>query len=176
VDPAVDDLFERQLFEYVFDIIVGANNVQQPGQLQILSDADFEWWWNKVFRTNGLLKLLMKEQATGRDFIGTTASATSGPATFNGILIDLWGGQTNQTGAFPLAIPYIMPATRVYTLLLTDLSAATNTVQIVFSGFKLWPRPKIGDTSGITHPGRGTASHPGAPSQGVSGYGYGYEY
>jgi len=84
----------------------------------------------------------MKEQATGRDFIGTTASTTSGTLTFNGINVDNWAGTAQATAAFPLAVPYIMPATRVYTLLWSDTSGAPNTVELVFSGFKLWPRPK----------------------------------
>jgi hypothetical protein len=140
---AGDDLFERQFFSYVIDAAVVANAVQQPTQFQILSDADFEWWWIIASRTSNLLKVLLKEQATGRDFIGTTASATSGPATFNGINIDNWCGTAQATAAFPLAVPYIMPATRVYTLLFTDTSGATNNVEVVFSGFKLWPRPKV---------------------------------
>lgn len=139
-----DDQFERQFFSYVLDRVVPASAVQDPNQLQILSDADFEWWWTLASRTSNLLKVLMKEQATGRDFIGTTASATSGTATFNGIQIDNWAGTALATAAFPLAVPYIMPATRVYSLLFTDTSAAPNTVEIVFSGFKLWPRPKVG--------------------------------
>ena len=143
MDPQVDDQFERQFFSYVLDRVVPASAVQDPNQLQILSDADFEWWWILASRTSGLLKVMMKEAATGRDFIGTTASATSGPATFNGINIDNWAGTALATAAFPLAIPYIMPATRVYTLLFTDTSAAPNTVELVFSGFKLWPRPKV---------------------------------
>jgi len=141
---AVDDQFERQYFSYVLDRVVPANAVQDPNQLQILSDADFEWWWILASRTSNLLKVLMKEQATGRDFIGTTASATSGPATFNGINIDNWAATALVSGAFPLAVPYIMPATRVFSLLFTDTSGANNTVEIVFSGFKLWPRPKVG--------------------------------
>lgn len=108
----------------------------------------------------------MKEQATGRDFIGSTASASSAPASFNGILIDLWGGQANNTGAFPLAIPYIQPATRVYSLLLTDLSGAANTVQLVFSGFKLWPRPKIAEPMPVAPSGGG----PPASGGGVHGW------
>jgi len=143
MDPHVDDQFERQFFSYVLDRTVPANQVQDPNQLQILSDADFEWWWVLASRTSGLLKVMMKEQATGRDFIGTTASATSGPATFNGINIDNWAGTALATAAFPLAVPYIMPATRVYTLLFTDTSGAPNVLEIVFSGFKLWPRPKL---------------------------------
>jgi hypothetical protein len=143
MDPQVDDQFERQFFSYVLDRVVPASAVQDPNQLQILSDADFEWWWVLASRTSGLLKVMMKEQATGRDFIGTTASATSGPATFNGINIDNWAGTALATAAFPLAVPYIMPATRVYSLLFTDTSGAPNTVELVFSGFKLWPRPKV---------------------------------
>ena len=145
MDPSVDDQFERQFFSYVLDYAVPANAVQSPTQLQILSDADFEWWWVLASRTSNLLKVMMKEQATGRDFIGTTASAISGPATFNGIGIDNWAGTAQATAAFPLAVPYIMPATRVYTLLFSDTSGSTNNVEVVFSGFKLWPRPKTGN-------------------------------
>lgn len=142
MDPTqLDDNFERQFFSYVLDRAVPLNAVQDPNQLQILSDADFEWWWLLASRTDARLKVMMKEQATGRDFIGTTASATSGQATFNGINIDNWCGTAQATAAFPLAVPYIMPATRVYSLLFTDGSGAQNTVQLVFSGFKLWPRP-----------------------------------
>jgi hypothetical protein len=149
VDPQ-DDQFERQFFMYVLDRAVPASIVQDPNQLQILSDADFEWWWILASRTSNLLKVLMKEAATGRDFIGTTASATSGAGTFNGINIDNWCGTAQATAAFPLAVPYIMPANRTYSLLFTDLSGATNTVELVFSGFKLWPRPKppAGSSSG----------------------------
>jgi len=143
MDPQTDDQFERQFFEYVLDRVVPASAVQDANQLQILSDADFEWWWIIASRTSNLLKVMMKEAATGRDFISTTASATSGPATFNGVNIDNFAGTAAATAAFPLAVPYIMPATRVYTLLFTELSGAPNTVEMVFSGFKLWPRPKV---------------------------------
>lgn len=147
MDQMLDDQFERQFFSYVLDRTVPANAVQDPNQLQILSDADFEWWWILASRTSNLLKVMMKEQATGRDFIGTTASATSGQATFNGINIDNWAGTAAATAAFPLAVPYIMPATRVYSFLFTDTSGAPNAVELVLSGFKLWPRPKVGPHS-----------------------------
>jgi len=143
MDPQIDDQFERQYFSYVLDRVVPASAVQDPNQLQILSDADFEWWWILASRTDNRLKVLMKEAATGRDFISTTASAVAGAATFNGINIDLWAGTALATAAFPLAVPYIMPATRVYSLLFTDTSGGNNTVELVFSGFKLWPRPKV---------------------------------
>lgn len=138
IQSCVDDGFERQLFMYTLDRAVPANSVQDPNQLQILSDADFEWWWIIASRTSSLLKVLMKEQATGRDFIGN-----SGPSgtNFNGINIDLWCGTAQAGAMFPLAVPYIMPATRTYSLLFTDASGSTNTVELVFSGFKLWARP-----------------------------------
>jgi hypothetical protein len=153
VDPQ-DDQFERQFFMYVLDRVVPASAIQDPNQLQILSDADFEWWWILASRTSTLLKVLMKEAATGRDFIGTTASSTSGALTFNGINIDNWCGTALAAAAFPLAVPYIMPANRTYSLLFTDASGAPNTVELVFSGFKLWPRPK------------GTATSPSGSSSG----------
>lgn len=144
MDPTqqLDDGFERQYFSYVIDRTVPANQVQDPNQFQIGSDADFEWWWVLASRTSNLLKVMMKEAATGRDFIGTTASATTGANTFNGINIDNWAGTAQATAAWPLAVPYIMPATRVYTLLFTDTSGAPNAVEVVFSGFKLWKRPE----------------------------------
>lgn len=144
MDPtqaATDDGFERQFFDYVLDRVVPASVVQDPNNLQILSDADFECWWLGASRTSALLKVLMNEQATNRQFIANTASPTSGSGTFNGILIDNWAGQVSNNALFPLAVPYVMPATRVYQFLFTDTSAAPNTVQIVLRGFKLWPRP-----------------------------------
>lgn len=137
----VDDQFERQWFNYVLDRVVPASAVQDPNQLQILADADFEWWWISGSRTSGLLKVLMQEAATGRAFIGTTASAVSGAGAFNGINFDLLCGLASTPAAFPLAVPFVMPATRTYTVLFTDSSAAPNTVELVFSGFKLWQKP-----------------------------------
>ena len=143
MNSALDDQFERQYFSYVLDRTVPANAVQDPNALQILSDADFEWWWVLASRTSNLLKVLLKEAATGRDFISTSPQAQAGGVVFNGINIDTWAGTASLNASFPLAVPYIMPATRVYTLLFTDTSGAPNVVEIVFSGFKLWPRPSV---------------------------------
>lgn len=85
--------------------------------------------------------MLIKEAATGRDFIGTTASTIAGAGAFNGINIDLFCGTALASAAFPLAVPFVMPATRTYTVLFTDASGAPNTVEMVFSGFKLWKKP-----------------------------------
>jgi hypothetical protein len=143
MNSALDDQFERQYFTYVLDRTVPANAVQDPNALQILSDADFEWWWLGGSRTSNLLKVLMKEQATGRDFIGTSPQAQAGGAVFNGINIDNWFGTAQGNALMPLAVPYIMPATRVYSLFFTDTSGAPNVIEVIFSGFKLWPRPSL---------------------------------
>jgi hypothetical protein len=148
MNSALDDQFERQFFTYVLDRAVPANAVQDPNALQILSDADFEWWWLFGSRTAAgaapFVKVLMKEQATGRDFIGTSPQAQAGGAVFNGINIDNWFGTAAANAGMPLAVPYIMPATRVYSLFFTDSSGGNiNTVQVCFSGFKLWPRPSL---------------------------------
>ena len=143
MNSMLDDQFERQYFNYVLDRVVPASKVQDPNALQILSDADFEWWWVLASRTDLRLKVMMIEQATGRQFIGTSPQAQAGGAVFNGINIDNWCGTAQGNAAFPLAVPYVMPATRVYSFLFTDTSAADNTVEIVLSGFKLWPRPSL---------------------------------
>lgn len=143
-DDGMDDQFERQFFEYVLDIAVVGNAIQSPLQFQVLSDADFELWWLLASRTSNLLKILWNETATGRAFIGSTAASVAGAATFNGINIDNFAGTAQATAAFPLAVPYILPANRSYTFLLTDTSGVTNNVELVLSGFKLWPRPRTG--------------------------------
>jgi hypothetical protein len=148
MNSALDDQFERQYFTYVLDRAVPANAVQDPNALQILSDADFEWWWVGGSRTSvgvaPFVKVLMKEQATGRDFIGTSPQAQAGGAVFNGINIDNFFGTAAGNALMPLAVPYIMPATRVYSFFFTDSSGGNiNTVQLILSGFKLWPRPSV---------------------------------
>jgi len=143
MDPQqLDDGFERQFFEYVLDVTVLANAVQQQASLQILSDADFEWWWTKATRTDSRIKVLMEESASSRKFIATTAAVTSGAATFNGINIDNWAGTAQGGAAWPLAVPCLMPASRSYLFLFSDTSGAPNAVEVVLSGFKLWKRPK----------------------------------
>jgi hypothetical protein len=156
----MDDQFERQPFAYVLDRVVPAGAVNDPNQLQILADADHEWWWTSAFRTSGQLKVLMNEVATGRDFMGTSVFSGGG-SPFLGINIDNWAGLVNQSGMFPLAVPYVMPASRVYSIKFTELSGSPNTVQLVFHGFKLWPRPQA--TAGTA---------PGAVATPISGYYY----
>jgi hypothetical protein len=130
------DNFERMFYTYVLNRVVPASATQDPNILTILSDADFEWWWLTASRTSNLLSVLMEELGTGRNFI---SSAYGNP---NGIQIDNWAGTAQNNGEFPLAVPYLMPATRSYSFKFTDTSAAPNTVQVCLNGYKLFPKPK----------------------------------
>lgn len=151
MDPSqLDDNVDRQWFDYVIDATVLANAVQQPTNFQVLTDADFELWWITATRTSGLLKVLFNEAATGRAFIGTTASTIQGAGAFNGINIDLWAGLMTATAAFPIAIPFVMPASRTYQFLFTDTSGAPNVIEIALRGFKLWPKKGAIPASGAT--------------------------
>lgn len=156
-DPTQDDQFERQPFAYVLDRVVPPDAILDPNQLQILQDADFEWWWSAADYTSPELKIVMSEVATGRYFMGSSVFAGGGTA-FQGLNIDLFAGSVVSGGMFPLAVPYVMPASRVYAVQLTDQSGADNTVELAFHGFKLWPRPTA--TAG------GAAVAPGAANGG----------
>lgn len=170
MDPTQqDDGFDRQWFNYVADITVGAN-ATVPYMMQILADADFEWWWTSASRTSGLLKILMIEQGTGRQFIGTTASSISGAGVFAGINIDNWCGLASASAAFPIAVPFVMPATRTYQLTLADSSGAQNVVEINFSGFKLWNRSTANSAAGLPSQAGSTAAPGNANPGQMSGW------
>lgn len=144
MNSMLDDNFERQFFSYVLDRTVPANAIQDPNALQILSDADHEWWWVIGSATAPTqLRVQMKEEATGRFFMGTSPQAQASGTPFNGILMSNWCGTAQGNASFPLAVPYILPATRVYSFYFTDSSGAPNVTQLVLSGFKLWPRPSV---------------------------------
>jgi hypothetical protein len=103
--------------------------------MTIPQDADFEWDWVSVFRTSGLLKLIMSEYGTGsRPLI----LGVSNQNPFQGIFIDLFAGLTAGNAAFPMIIPFVMPANRSYNHQFTDSSGALNTVQIAYIGSALF--------------------------------------
>jgi len=152
-----DDQFDRQWFDYVVDAVVVANAVQQPQNFQVLTDADFEWWWITAQSTSALLKVLLTEAGTGRQFIGTSGSVLSGAGAFNGIFINLWAGLMSAAAAFPIAIPFVLPASRTYTFYFTDSSGAQNTTEIALRGFKLWPKSGAVPAAGATSQSGGVA-------------------
>jgi hypothetical protein len=120
----------------VVDVVVAASGQLVPAILTIPQDADFEWWWLAIFRTSGLLKLLLTEAGTQKQLI-YSGSQLSQAGQFLGAFVDNLAGLVSGNGAFPIAIPYVMPASRSYTHQFTDSSAAPNTVQMVYHGFAL---------------------------------------
>jgi hypothetical protein len=120
---------------HVMDAVV-PNNGQQGPSMTIQADADFEWWWLSIFRTNALLKALIAEAGSGnRQFI---YSGNPQANAFQGILVDNLAGLVANNGAFPIAVPYVMPAGRIYTHQFFDQgSGGNNTVQLAYHGFAL---------------------------------------
>ena len=118
----------------VLDAIVPASGSINPS-IQIPSDCDFELWWYSIFRTSGLLKLLLNETGVAqRPWI---IAASPQASNFQGIFVDNMAGLVSLNGAFPEAVPYVMPANRVYQLQLFDSSAETNTFQLALHGYGL---------------------------------------
>lgn len=120
---------------HIVDAVV-PNAGQQSPVMTIQADADFEWWWLSIFRTNALMKALIAEAgAANRQFV---YSGNPQANNFQGILVDNLAGLVANNGAFPIAVPYVMPAGRIYTHQLTDqASGGNNTVKIAYHGFAL---------------------------------------
>src|ERR1051326_401669 len=120
---------------HVLDAVV-PNNGQQGPSMTIQADADFEWWWLSIFRTSALLKALIAEAGSGnRQFI---YSGNPQANAFQGIFVDNLAGLVANNGALPIAVPYVMPAGRIYTHQIFDQgSGAQKPVQLAYHGFAL---------------------------------------
>jgi hypothetical protein len=125
----------------VVDAAVTASAQLFPAILTIPQDADFEWWWLAITRTSGLLKLLLTESGTSRAMIFSGSQLAAG-TQFLGVNVDNLAGTVAGNGSFPIAVPYVMPASRQYTHQFTDSSGAPNTVEVVYHGFALLAVPQ----------------------------------
>jgi len=122
----------------ILDVTVPASDVLFPAAMQVPNDADFEWWFLSIQRTSGQLKLLINEAATGNRALILSA-APQQQSAFQGIFIDNLAGLVSDNGAFPIAVPYIMPAARSYPHQFTELSGSQNVVQMAYHGYALMP-------------------------------------
>jgi hypothetical protein len=125
----------------VVDAVVTANAQLFPALLTIPQDADFEWWWLALSRTSALLKLLLTESGTSRQMIFPGSQLAAG-TQFLGVNVDNLAGTVAGNGSFPIAVPYVMPASRQYTHQFSDTSGAPNTVEVVYHGFALLAVPQ----------------------------------
>lgn len=125
----------------VVDAVVLANAQLSPSLLTIPQDADFEWWWLAISRTDPRLKLLLTESGTSRQMIFPGSQLAAG-TQFLGVNVDNLAGTVAGNGSFPIAVPYVMPASRQYTHQFSDSSGAPNTVEVVYHGFALLAVPQ----------------------------------
>ena len=123
----------------VVDAAVTGNAILFPSLLTIPQDADFEWWWLAISRTSALLKLILTESGTQRAMIFPGSQLTTGQ--FLGVNVDNLAGTVAANGSFPIAVPYVMPASRQYTHQFSDTSGVLNTVEVVYHGFALLAVP-----------------------------------
>lgn len=134
-DPAVI----RVPFEYVFNGVIPASGTLN-GAIQIQQDADFEWVW----------RISTSDQSTGTPQAPSFTILITDLATGR-VLMNLPVDDTNYFGTaqlpFPNLEPYIFARSSSIGLTLVDVSTHTNTVQIVFGGYKLFPASAQGQGS-----------------------------
>ncbi|HWE00679.1 MAG TPA: hypothetical protein VG345_16625 [Bryobacteraceae bacterium] len=126
-------------------IIVPASGTN-TGNIQILTDADFEWVFFLSAQTSNLLAATIIDTSTGRILTPT------GNPNVGAIPITLLTGTAQLP--FPLLEPYIVARSGTINFVLTDSSAAQNTCTIVLAGFSLFPanNQAQGSSGMITQP------------------------
>ena len=115
----------RVPFEYVVNAVVGAN-ASVSVSLQVQQDSDFEWVFRIASRTDPRLTVLVEDGATGRKLTSVAVN------------IDNFAGTAQLP--FPLVEPFILARATSVNFTFTDSSGAPNTVQLVLSGYKLFPQ------------------------------------
>lgn len=120
---------------HVVDITV-ASAATGGAVLTIQADADFEWWWLAISRTSALLKALISEAGTANRQMIYSGNVQA--SNFQGVFVDNLAGLVANNGALPIAVPYVMPAGRIYSHQISDqTSGAPNICQFAYHGFAL---------------------------------------
>lgn len=121
----------RVPFKYVLNQVLTALQ-DFNGAIQIQQDADFEWVFNIANQT-GTFQIQITDLATGR------------------VLMNAPVNNANYFGTaqlpFPNLEPYVFARSSSIGVRLIDTSNAGNTIQIVFSGYKLFPASQQGQGS-----------------------------
>lgn len=120
------ELYIAKFFDYVANAAFAASGTL-PIRITIDSDADFQLIWLIGSRDNSAVTVLITEGGAG------------GLAWMNNpVNIDNLIGTAQLP--FPIGlIPQLLPKKRVYQIALVNSSGGANNVQIVFSGYKLFP-------------------------------------
>lgn len=115
----------RVVYDYVFPSVTLAALASGSSVLQIQFDADFEWVWIVCSRT-GAFTIQLQDGSTGRYFSNSPVNDVNFAGT----------GQL----PFPLVEPYLLARSTSISAAMVDTSNASNTVQLVFRGYKLFPQ------------------------------------
>jgi hypothetical protein len=115
----------RVPYDYVFPQTVLAANAQGNMVLQIMFDSDFEWIFT-VGSSTGAFIITVNDSSTGRNL-------SNAP-----VLSSLYMGTAQLP--FPFVEPYLLARSTTVTAAVQDVSAAGNTINLVFKGFKLFPK------------------------------------
>ncbi len=108
-----------------------------PFTLQINQNADFEWVFTMATWTSALLNVSLTDGSTGRAI--TQAQNTQNQSGVGVCPINLFAGP-NAGSPFPLLEPYVLARATSVQFYFTDLSGATNTLNLVLQGFQLVPQ------------------------------------
>jgi len=130
-DGQVAQRFSRQPYDFVMPkTAITASAVRQAIPVKITTDYDIEWWDTVATYTNSALQVIM--EVDSKSYMNTVT-----PGNTNGIDILNWAG----TAQLPYArrFPWILNRGAQVVIYATDLSGATNTLQVVFRGFQLIP-------------------------------------
>lgn len=120
------NLYIAKLFYYVANLTHAGNDTQST-TIQIDSDADFQLLDLIGSFTSSLLTIQITEGGAGG------LAWQSAPVNINNFL-----GSAQLP--FPAGlIPQLLPKKRVYAITTIDTSGASNKVQIIFWGYKLYP-------------------------------------
>jgi hypothetical protein len=126
------------LVEIFYDYVLPPTTIQAlanlPTNIVINGDADFQAIW-LIASSTGPFTCRFGDGATGRFFMSRPVNN-----------VNLFGTALQP---FPMLPPYVWKRQGSISLDLTDTSGAPNTIQIVFSGKKIFPTPISGAAGAI---------------------------
>lgn len=121
-------------YDYVLPPTALLANGRLDTQIVINNDADFQGIW-LIANSTGIFTCKFGDASTGRMFMNLPVNN-----------VNLFGTALQP---FPMLPPYVWKREGAISLELVDTSAAPNTIQIVFSGKKIFPTPVSGSAGVI---------------------------
>ena len=120
---------------YVLNAVL-SGNASATYAIQIQQKADFEWL-NRIASSTGTFRVRIQDGATGRDLITFNPQVTGSTLAPNTISNANYFGTAQLPN--PLLQPYVFARSSSILVTLTDTSGSSNTIEVVFDGFDLYP-------------------------------------